>query len=79
MPVETEQEKSDENMDKSGPYDDKRNIFACEEDYRPKATINYLRAVNATTREADDLETDDYSICSRILLALNGAVTPGPQ
>jgi hypothetical protein len=79
MPVVTEQEKSNENTDKSGLYDDKRNIFACEEDYHPKATINYLQAVNAMTREVDDLETDDYSIHCRILLALNGTVTPGPQ
>jgi hypothetical protein len=32
MPVATEQEKSDENTDKSGPYDDKRNILAHEEE-----------------------------------------------
>jgi hypothetical protein len=33
MPVVTEQEKSDENMDKSGLYDDKRNVFAHEEEH----------------------------------------------
>jgi hypothetical protein len=31
-PVVTEQEKSCENTDKSGPYDDKRNITAREEE-----------------------------------------------
>jgi hypothetical protein len=36
MPAATEQEKSNENTDKSGPYNDKRNIIAREEVYRPK-------------------------------------------
>jgi hypothetical protein len=36
MLVATEQEKSDENTDKSGPYNNKRNIIAREEVYRPK-------------------------------------------
>jgi hypothetical protein len=35
----TKQEKSDENTDKSGPYDDKRNIIACEEVYCPKVDV----------------------------------------
>jgi hypothetical protein len=47
MPVATEQEKSDENTDKSGPYDDKRNI----EDYCLKDDVKLLLVVNATTRE----------------------------
>jgi hypothetical protein len=51
IPVATEQEKSDENTDKSGPYDDKRNIFAREEDYHPKVDVKLLRAMNATAWE----------------------------
>jgi hypothetical protein len=80
MLVATKQEKSDENTDKSGPYDDKRNIIACEEDYRPKVNVKLLQVANAATKEADDLETDDYSICRRILLTHKSAMTtPGPQ
>jgi hypothetical protein len=32
MPVVTEQEKRSKNTDKSGPYDNKRNIIAHEEE-----------------------------------------------
>jgi hypothetical protein len=51
VPAATEQEKSDENTDKSGPYDDKRNIIACEEDYCPKVDVKLLRVTNAVTWE----------------------------
>jgi hypothetical protein len=40
--VETEQEKSDENTDKSGLYDNKRNIIAHEEEeHLSSETNNY--------------------------------------
>jgi hypothetical protein len=80
MPVVTEQEKSDKNTDKSGPYDDKRNIIACEEAYRLKVNVKLLQATNTVTKEADDLETDDYSVCRRTLLTHKGTMTnPGLQ
>jgi hypothetical protein len=80
MPVATKQEKRNENTDKSGPYDDKRNIIACIEIYRLKVDVKLLQVMNTMTKEADDLETDDYSICHRTLLAHKGAVTiPGLQ
>jgi hypothetical protein len=42
MPVVTKQEKSDENMDKSGPYDNKRNVIARKEVYHPKVDVKLL-------------------------------------
>jgi hypothetical protein len=49
--VATEQEKRDENTDKSGPYDDKRNIIARKEDYRLKVDIKLLQVANTVALE----------------------------
>jgi hypothetical protein len=51
MPAATKQEKSNENTDKSGPYDDKRNIIACKEDYRPKVDVKLLQVMNTMAWE----------------------------
>jgi hypothetical protein len=51
MPAATEQEKSDKNTDKSGLYDDKRNIFACKEVYCLKVNVKLLQVANTAALE----------------------------